>query len=102
MESLLIVVSIFCGEFMVGPCFVVHYLVSSLQSSPWERNIAGCFILIVCQCSVSQAHGAVGWHTVCNCGVPLSYSLSLTFSVFFFSSILNLRCKHYPHGSIDS
>ena len=34
------------GGGMVGPCFVVHYLVSSLQSSRWERLIAGCFTLI--------------------------------------------------------
>ena len=36
------------GGVMVGPCFVVHYLVSSLQSSRWERLIAGCFTLIAC------------------------------------------------------
>ena len=40
---------LFCGEFMVGPSFAVHYLVSCLQSSGWERKIAGCFTLIAFQ-----------------------------------------------------
>ena len=34
------------GEVMVGPRYVVHYLVSSLQYSCWKRKRAGCFTFI--------------------------------------------------------
>ena len=46
-----------------------------LQLSRLEKKIAGCLTLIAFSlsydslCSVSLPHGAVGWSTVCDCGV---------------------------------
>ena len=65
-----------------GPCFVVQYLVSFivLQSSLWGRERAGCFtsncLLMSCgyYCSMSLRYGAVGWSTLCDCGISRSYS----------------------------
>ena len=60
---------------MVGPCFVVHYLVSSFAIiSLGKKDI--CLLCFYCllmsfdsQWSVSIPHGALGWSTLCECGV---------------------------------
>ena len=41
---------------------------------------AACFALIVlCLCSVSLPHGAVGWSAVSDCGISWSYSLTVCY-----------------------
>ena len=40
-----------------------------LQSSHRERKITSRFTLCAIECSVALPHGAVGWFTVCDCGV---------------------------------
>ena len=87
---------LFCGEFMAGPCFVVHYLVSSLQSSRWERKIAGCFTLISFQrhltVSVLCRYLTVLWVGLQCVIVAFPSQYSLTFSSF----LLKVNFKN-PH-----
>ena len=60
---------------MVGPGFVVHYLVSSFaiilmgKKDRWLLYF-NCFLMSFdSKCTVSLPHGAVGWSTVCDCGL---------------------------------
>ena len=81
-----------CSYCLLGPyvwslcCYLVlcNCVLLILQSS-WcgrERERAGCFILTVFlmsydkQWSVALPNGAMGWSTVCYCGISWSYSLA--------------------------
>ena len=66
-DSLFIFAPIVCGNCIFGPCFVMHYLVSSiaLQSFRWEPEswllkltVCGCY------CSVCLLQGIVGCSAV--------------------------------------
>ena len=67
---------------MVGPCFVVYYLVSSFtiislgKKESWLLYF-NC-LLMTFECSVSLPGGALGWSTVCDCDISLLYSLTLS------------------------
>ena len=55
---------------MVGPCFVLHYLVSSFAIiSLGKKNSWLLFMSFDSYCFLSRPHGAMGWSTVCDCGV---------------------------------
>ena len=60
---------------MVGPCFAVHYLVSYIaiislrKKDSWLLYFNCLLMSFDIQCSVSLPHGAVGWSTVCDCGI---------------------------------
>ena len=62
---------------MVVPCFVVHYLVSSFaiillgKKGGWLLYFNCLSMSFDSYCYVSFHHGAraVGWSTVCDCGV---------------------------------
>ena len=60
---------------MVGPCYVVHYLVSSFAIISLEKISSwllyfNCLLMSFANlCSVSFPRGAVGWSTACDCGV---------------------------------
>ena len=92
---------------MVGPCFVVHYLLSSFAIHLLGKKVSwllyfNCLLRSFdSKCSVCLPRGAVGWSAVCDCDVFSSYSL--TFSCYLLSSILkNPNCKHHLHGSAIS
>ena len=61
---------------MVGPCFIVHYLVSSFviislgKKDSWLLEFKYLLMSFDIYGSVSLPHGAVGWSTMCGCGVP--------------------------------
>ena len=80
---------------MLGPCFVVHYIVAVLvlHSYRWGReswfHYSNCILMSFdCKCPVSLPHDAMGCAAVCDCGISWSYSL---FHVIQLSSIL---CIH--------
>ena len=60
---------------MVGPCFIVHYLVSSFaiislgKKDSWLLDLNYLLMSFDSYGSVSLPHGAVGWSTRCDCGV---------------------------------
>ena len=54
---------------MVGPCYVVHfcnYLAKKERGLVYFNCVFMSFDRLY---SVSLPHGAVGWSTVCDCGV---------------------------------
>ena len=59
----------------VGPCYVVHHLVSSFAEISLEKKESwlfyfNCLLLSFDnKWSVSLPRGAVGWSRVCNCGI---------------------------------
>ena len=84
-NSLFVVV---CDGFVIGPCFVMQYLLSFLFCNNLaEEERAGCFTFIAfllpcgCYCSLSLPHSAVVRSAVCDCSIFLSYSLILRFSL---------------------
>ena len=67
--------------FILGPCFVMLYIVSFLAIILQRKRELVCFSLIVfllsggCQRSVSLPRGVVCWSVVCDCGISWAYSL---------------------------
>ena len=63
------------GGILVGPCFVVHYLVSCFaiiclwKKDSWLLYFNCLLNAFDSYCYVSLPHGAVGWYAVCDCGV---------------------------------
>ena len=67
----LLLLPLFCGGFLFGPCFVVQYLVSFLvfQSHFWGRAswmlYFNCLLMSCdCWCIVSLPHDATSWSAV--------------------------------------
>ena len=60
---------------MVGPCFIVHYLVSSFaiislgKKDSWLLDFNYLLMSFDSYGSVSLHYGAVCWSTMCDCGV---------------------------------
>ena len=92
---------------MVGPSCEAHYLVSSLAILSLENKDSQLFYFNCLLMSfdnwwpVSLPRGAMGWFTVCNCGVSESYYL--LFHVILLSLIFKIpHCKHHLQGSAVS
>ena len=60
----LVLLQLFCGDFVFGPCFVVQYLVLfiSMREESWFALLELPFdVMCDCWCSVSLPHGAMGF-----------------------------------------
>ena len=58
----LVLLKLFCGDFVFGPCFVVQYLVLfiSMREEGWFALLELSFyVMCDCWCSVSLPHGAM-------------------------------------------
>ena len=74
------VVLLFLIHCLLLPSLFCRVLCLVLQSSRWGRERRFHYILMYFDClfSVSLPQGAVGWSTVCDCGISWLYSLTFT------------------------